>query len=127
MMTFRRTVTTAAAVVLVTGAALAPSTAAQAAPPSSCTNSSVCGYVNSGYRTDQGYELIPVQPAGTCEGMSFPNAWSGLFNNSGRSIRLYKNSGCSGEYITFANGDGHAQFSVAHPTYENNSESFKFM
>lgn len=124
MTLLRRAVALLAAVVLGSFVLAAP---AVAAPPPSCTNFSVCTYVNIGYRTNQGYELIPVRTGGTCEQTFYQNSISGVYNNSGRSIRLYKNDNCSGESMVFYNGTGHHQFSVRYPTWENDIESLKFL
>jgi hypothetical protein len=97
-------------------------------PPSSCAAASVCGYVNTGYQTNQGYEYIPLAGA-TCQVVAYRNAWSGVFNNSGRTIRLFKNTGCTGtDYKTIANGTGKYQFSVQlGPTWDNSVDAVKFV
>jgi hypothetical protein len=96
--------------------------------PASCTNASVCGYVNSLFRTNQGYELIPSRSAGVCVYVAFPDAWSGIWNNSGRTVRVFKNGSCSGsDYLTYYNGTGHGQLSVQHPTWENKIRAVRFI
>lgn len=107
-------------------AGLATASPAQAAP-SNCANSSVCGYVAGGYYTDQGYEYIPTRSAGTCEWVAHANKWSSFWNNSGRTIRLFKNSNCSGtDYIQYTNGTGHGTLSIRHPSFNDNIESVQF-
>jgi hypothetical protein len=103
--------------------------AVAAAAPSSCTAVSVCGYVNVQYQTNQGYELDPVRAAGTCVVVSFRNAWSGVYNNSGRNIRLFKNTACSGtDYKTINNGSGKYQFSIQlGPTWDNSVDAYQFI
>lgn len=99
------------------------------APPSSCGGSMLCAYVNTGYQTNQGYELVPVDalPVGTCDTPSFPNAWSSLYNNSGRVARLYKTTNCTGEFLTYTNGTGVTQLGLSHPTYNDHIRSYKFV
>lgn len=96
-------------------------------PPSSCASVSVCMYVNISFRTDQGYEIAPSRPAGTCEQTAFGNSISSLWNSSGRTVRFYKSTGCTGDYLTYYNGTGHQQLSVSHPTFENRINSYKFI
>lgn len=106
--------------------AAAPTT--QSIPPSSCANASVCGYVNNNYQTNQGYEFIPTRTSGTCEVMAFRNAWSSAFNNSGRTIRIYKTTNCTGDYRALSNGDGRLQFSTQWgPTWDNTTDAIKFL
>lgn len=106
-----------------------PASAAPEPPPSSCGGSMLCAYVNTGYQTNQGYELIPVDalPIGTCDTPSFPNAWSSLYNNSGRVTRLYKTTNCTGEFLTYTNGTGVTQLGLSHPTYNDHIRSYKFV
>jgi hypothetical protein len=105
-----------------------PAATVQADPPDSCTAASVCGYVNTGYDTDQGYEFIPARHAGVCEIVSLRNAWSGVYNNSGRTIRMFRNTGCTGtSYKQIANGGGHWQFSIKYgPTWDNTVDAIQF-
>lgn len=110
------------------GILLATATPALAdTPPSSCTASSVCGYVNVQYRTDQGYELNPQDAPGTCVVVFYRNAWSGVFNNTNRTIRLFKNTGCTGtDYKQFAPFTGKYQFSVQLGiTWDNSVDAYK--
>lgn len=110
------------------GFTVAASPASAEAPPDSCTLFSVCGYVNTQYRTDQGYELIPERDPGTCVVVAHRNAWSGMFNNSGRTVRMFRNTSCSGtDYKTFVNGYGVHQFSVRFgPTWDNSVDAIQF-
>lgn len=126
----RRSAALSTAIILATGMALISATPAQAAgPPDSCTSQSVCGYVNTGFRTNQGYELIPAQNPGVCIVVAFRNAWSGVYNNSGQTIRLFKNTSCSGtDYKQFTNGTGHHQLSVRFPLqgWDNSIDAVQF-
>jgi hypothetical protein len=103
--------------------------AAPAAMPSSCGSSLICGYVNTQYHTDQGYELNPVDPAGTCVVVFYRNAWSGVWNASGHTIRLFKNTGCTGtDYKVINNGTGKYQFSVQLGiTWDNSVDAYRVM
>jgi hypothetical protein len=139
MITFNRAVFSTATIALGIGLAVTPASPsvaapppaapAIAAPPSSCANQSVCGYVNIDFRTDQGYEWIPVQNGGTCVIVSHRNAWSGVYNNSGRTIRMYRNTGCTGtDYKTITNGDWRNRFSLQlGPSWDNSVDAIKFI
>jgi hypothetical protein len=96
-------------------------------PPPSCPNQNFCAYVNSGYRTDQGYETFPVRPAGTCNYTIHQNSISSLFNNSGRPVRVLKTTNCGGESVTVPNGEGWQQLTIDAPTFENRIKSIKFV
>lgn len=115
---------TAQAAVPTTAQAVAP-----AAMPSSCGPELICGYVNIGYQTNQGYELNPVEPAGTCVVIFYRNAWSGVWNASGHTIRLFKNTGCTGtDYKTIPNGSGKYQFSVQLGiTWDNSVDAYRII
>lgn len=122
----------AVSLLLVAGIIAVPATAQAAAPaaiPSSCGSALICGYVNVQYRTDQGYELNPVDPAGTCVVVFYRNAWSGVWNASGHTIRLFKNTGCTGtDYKTINNGTGKYQFSVQLGiTWDNSVDAYKIL
>lgn len=116
--------------ILAIGGTLAVATPALAeGPPATCPNQTVCGYNNTQYRTDQGYEWIPARNGGTCVVVAFRNAWSGVYNNSGQPIRLFKNTGCTGtDFKSVANGTGHHQISVAYPfqNWDNSIDAIQF-
>jgi hypothetical protein len=104
------------------------SPALAATAPDSCGSLMVCGYVNTSYDTDQGYELIPERRAGTCVVLAFRNAWSGVWNGSGRTIRMFRNTACSGtDYKQYTNGSGNWQFSVRWgPSWDNSVDAIQF-
>lgn len=131
-MTFARriaAVVVALIVAAVAGVAVAAPAYAEA-PPDSCAAESVCGYVNTGYRTNQGYEYVVYRPdRGVCVVVGLRNAWSGVFNNSGHTIRLFRNTGCTGtDYKQFTNGTGHHQLSVKFPFqgWDNTIDAVQF-
>lgn len=102
----------------------APSAAALAeAPPSSCANQSLCGYGRINYGTDLGYEYMPARSFGTCENVGLRNQWSSLYNNGGRTVRVYKGLGCTGSYLTFYNGQNVQNMYASYPTYNDQIES----
>jgi hypothetical protein len=123
----------AVSLLLVAGILMVPATAqaavAPAAIPSSCGPELICGYVNTQYDTDQGYELDPVRPSGTCVVLFYRNALSSLWNASGHTIRLFKNTGCTGtDYKTINNGDGKHQFSIQLGiTWDNSVDAYKIL
>lgn len=100
-----------------------------AAKPASCPSLHVCLYVNTQYATNQGYELIPTRPAGTCEVMTFRNAVSSAWNASGRDIRVFRNTSCTGtDYKTIANGVGKGSFWIQFgPYWDNSTDAIRFM
>lgn len=117
-----------AAVFAVMAALLLAVPASAEATPSSCPNSTLCGYVDINYWcSTQGCELNPTRSGGTCENVTFRNAWSSLWNNSGRSIRVYKNLNCGGDSLFYYNGTGDDHMSIDHFSFENNIESYRFL
>src|ERR1051326_6547335 len=97
-------------------------------PPGTCVNSSVGGYGAASFSTSLGYEYIPSHTAGYCETMvALPNQWSSLYNNTGRTIRVYKDTFCGGDYLQLASGDSHKGLVVSHPTLQDHIESVKFL
>lgn len=99
---------------------------AMAAPPTSCTNSSVCGYGRHQFSTAEGYELSPVRSAGTCENLGLRNQWTSVYNNSGRTIRMYKNTGCGGGHWELPSGDSLRNMALYQPSWNDNIESIMF-
>jgi Peptidase inhibitor family I36 len=97
------------------------------AAPGSCTNSSLCGYNRHQYSTAEGYELNPVGSAGDCEPVAFNDQWTSVWNNSGRSVRLYKDAGCSGGVWTLSNGDGLRNMSLYQPSWNNEISSYRWV
>lgn len=126
MTIFRRAAAMLAALTLTLTVLLAPGSPAAAAPPASCGNLLLCGYVNTNYQTNQGYELIPSVVG--CDSVAFPNNWSSLYNNTGRTVRFWKGPGCTGTYISFSNGQGEVRLATSsHPTWENQIESYRIL
>lgn len=96
------------------------------APPASCAGSSVCGYVASEYRTHEGYEWMPRRSYGVCENVHYNNLWSSVYNNSGRTVRLYKGVNCTEGYWVMPNGDGLCCLSIFQPTWNDNIASLRW-
>jgi hypothetical protein len=114
MTSFKRMAAAIAAAVLLT---LALTAVPAAAVPASCPTGYVCMYVNTGYSTDQGYEIYPVQPVGTCESVDpYRNALSSAWNRTSRDVRFYLNTTCTGtpggSYYTLDSGAGNPKFST---------------
>jgi hypothetical protein len=126
---FQRIAAAFAAFALTLGGILVASTPAQAAPPSNCPNSSMCGYVNSGYTTGGGYEINPVRSNGVCENVAFNDAWSSIYNNSGKTVRFFAQANCAGSTsssFTLANGSGHSEMSLSRPTFADEISSYRW-
>ncbi len=95
--------------------------------PASCAGSSLCGYVDVGFSTGAGYEFIPFST--TCETVAFNNAWSSAYNNSGRTVRMFNTSNCTGSYMQWVNGAGDPNFVILVPPGPPNDtvSSVKFL
>lgn len=95
------------------------------APPANCRyNDSACGYESFNYLCDDGCEVIPR--SSVCEPVTFNNAWSSFYNNSGRIVRVYDSGNCTGGYLRFYNGTGTTYFLVTNPDWENKTSSIRF-
>lgn len=127
MRTLRYALAVAMGLLIAAGLSLTAASPAQAAPPASCTNSSFCGYGHQNYSTEEGYELTPFYRAGLCEPTALRNSYTSLYNNSGRTVRVYKSNNCSGEYLTYYNGTGVTNIFFPHPTWNDNIESLKYI
>jgi hypothetical protein len=100
----------------------APAVAADTRPSSCPITGYVCGYVNTSYNTNQGYELNPARSRGTCEVVFYRNAWSSAWNSTRYTIKLFRNTSCTGtDYKTIAANDGRHQFSFFFGIYWDNS------
>lgn len=126
MNTSRRLTAALAATGVAIAAALSVASPAQAAPPDNCPHVSMCGYVNSGFETNQGYEVNPARTNGTCEEVSFNDAWSSIWNGSGKVVRFFRDTGCHGSSFALPNGEGSMYLSLSHPTLENRITSFRW-
>lgn len=98
---------------------------ASAAAPDGCANSSLCGYVDQQFNTDHGYEWIPAQ-AGVCETVGLRNRWTSVYNNGGRTVKLYKQVGCVGGVWTLPSGDSLRNMSLYQPSWNDNIESVRW-
>lgn len=123
----RRFFSVFAVLVLSAGMFLAiPASMAHAAPPDTCANTSVCGYVAGQYHPAEGYEWLPARTYGVCENVHYQNAWSSVFNNSGRTVRLYKGANCTGGVWVLGNGDGLCCMSLWQPSWDDNFASIRW-
>lgn len=102
-----------------------PAQAATLAVPSSCASRAVCGYNETNFNTGSGYAYVYANNA--CEDLTSPYNWSSLYNNSGRTIRVYKTGNCTGDYVQYANGGSSAWLPLSHPTFNNNIRSVRFV
>ena len=123
MKTRRLAAATAAIALALTGSLMIASPASAA--PGNCANSSVCGYGDTEYRTGQGYEFV-TGSAGECVNVGLRNTWSSVFNNAGRTVRLYRNVNCANGVWTLSGGDGLSAISLFQPSWNNTIESVRF-
>jgi hypothetical protein len=113
---------------LTAGLLAAPSPAQAADRPSSCAPVNTCGYNNISWNTSGGYEWTPTMAAGRCDRPALDRQWSGFWNASGRTVRLYKSIDCTGSYLTYYNGSGHSSFVLyGHVTWNDAVRSQRFM
>jgi len=106
----------------------APVSKALAAPANCRYNASVCGYESFNYLCDDGCEVIPFSTAGGCEAVALPNQWSSFWNNSGRTVRLYKTANCTSSYLTYYSSTGEDYFLTSGQTsWENAVRSVRFI
>lgn len=128
-MTFiKRAVALLAALTLGTGLTLAATGApAMAAAPVSCANSSLCGYNNQQYDTSGGYEWNPSSPGGECESIGLTNQWTSVYNNGGRTVRMYKGPNCTEGYYVIAGGGYLRNMQLYQIAWNDNIESIRFM
>lgn len=95
------------------------------AVPGSCANTSLCGYNNDQFSTSGGYEWIPAA-AGQCETVGLRNQWTSVYNNGGRTVKLYKQVGCTGGVWTLTSGDSLRNMSLYQPSWNDNIESVRW-
>lgn len=128
-MTFlRRAVSLLAALALAASLTVAATgSPAMAAPPSSCANSSLCSYGQQLYGTAEGYEWNPSSPGQECESIGLPNQWTSVYNNGGRTVRMYKGAGCTGGYWSIGGGGYLRNMQLYQPAWNDNIESIRFM
>lgn len=126
-MTMRRILATLS-VFLVTlmGALVVSAQPAAAAAPGNCANSSVCGYGDRSYTTGQGYEFATFPGAGVCDNIGLPNQWTSVYNNSGRTVRLYRNANCGNGVWTLTSGSGLNNMGLWQPSWNNTIESIRW-
>lgn len=105
-------------------AALALAAPASAAPPGNCANNSVCGYVNQLYSTAGGYEYV-TGSAGSCQNVGLNDSWTSVFNNTGHTVRLYRDANCGNGVWTLANGDGLRNMSLYQPSWNDKISSVR--
>jgi hypothetical protein len=115
-----------AALILTLAGFLTFASPASAAPPAGCANQSICAYVADQYDRSEGYEWMPVRPAGTCEDVGLPNSWTSVYNNTGRSVRFYKNYGCGNGVWTLAAGSSLRNMALYQPSWNDNIQSVRF-
>jgi hypothetical protein len=118
---------TLAMLVAAVALAFAPATPAQAWHTGYCPSATFCAFNNIWYYTDQGYEFTPVLNAGACDRAAL-TGWSSSMNSSGRTVRLYKTTNCTGDYKVTSNGSNVYRFSVVWgPSWDNSVRSIRFM
>jgi hypothetical protein len=88
----------------------------------------VCGYVNSTYQTNQGYEIDPALAPGTCDTPAYNNAWSSIWNSGPRNVRFYQSGNCTGSYKLLEPNSGVNWITPwwGKP-WDNSISSFRFM
>jgi hypothetical protein len=124
-MTIRRTAAMVATFALTLGGTIAfTASPAAAAPPSSCANNSVCGYNNSGFQTAGGYEWV-TGAAGSCQPVGLNDRWTSVYNNFGRTIRLYRAANCSDGVWSLASGDSLTNMATWQPAWNDKITSVR--
>lgn len=132
-MTIRRLAALAATITLmlvgmlgVTGATASASPVSPGFAPNNCPNSSMCGYNNQGWDTNNGYEINPVRANGVCANVAFNDQWSSIWNGSGKTVRFFINANCGGSSFTLSNGSGAAYLGISHPTFSDEISSYRW-
>lgn len=129
MITAKRIIALICSLLLGLAVAAVAASPAAAASPDGCGSGYLCLYVNTGYQTNQGYEIFPAQSTGTCETVDpYRNALSSAGNQSGHDVRFYKNTGCTGtDYRTLNNGTGNPKFSTHWaPSWDNSVDAIRW-
>lgn len=127
-MIFRRILTAVvASVALLAGGLAVTASPAMADVPANCANSSLCSYGAALWRTSEGYEWNPSSPGQECEAIGLTNQWTSVYNNSGRTVRMYKGAGCTGGYWSLAGGGELRNMGFYQPAWNDEIESIRFM
>lgn len=128
MISLRRTAAALTALTLAAGTVSAdPDSPTLAAAPASCANSSLCGYGAQLYNTNEGYEWNPSSPGGECEATGLTNQWTSVYNNSGRTVRMYKGPNCTEGYYVVAGGGYLRNMFLYQNAWNDNVESIRFL
>jgi peptidase inhibitor family I36 len=96
-------------------------------PPVSCPSVTFCAYVDNQTATTHGYELFPTGSPGECEVAALRNQWSSAYNNSGRPVRLYNTTNCTGSYKRLSNGaEANIFYTDFGPSWDNSVDAIRW-
>jgi hypothetical protein len=124
-MTIRRTVALIATFLLTVGGVLAVTASpAAAAPPSTCANLSVCGYDEDQFDPSGGYEWV-TGAAGSCQNVGLNDQWTSVYNNAGRTVRLYRDANCGNGVWTLSSGSSLSNMGLWQPSWNNRISSVR--
>lgn len=126
-MTMKRMIAFAlTALLAVAGTLMITASPAAAAAPSNCANSSVCGYDLSQFNGTSGnYEWV-TGTAGSCQPVGLNDKWTSVYNNAGRTIRLYRDANCGDGVWTLTSGDSLRNMGLYQPSWNNKITSVRF-
>jgi peptidase inhibitor family I36 len=124
-MTIRRIAAAAVAFTLTLFGALAVTASpAAAAVPQSCTNNSVCGFGANQFNLYEGYEWI-VGAVGSCQNVGLNDSWTSVYNNFGRTVRLYRDANCGNGVWSLASGGSLSNMALYQPSWNDKISSVR--
>jgi len=124
-MTISQRVTAAVAALLLSLAGIfVISSPAAAAVPGSCANNSVCGFVDQQFQTTHGYEWVAGTP-GSCQNVGLNDSWTSVYNNAGRTVRLYRDANCGNGVWTLTSGDSLRNMGLYQPSWNDKISSVR--
>jgi hypothetical protein len=124
-MTIRRLLATLSAfMIMVAGVLVFSAGPAAAAVPAGCTNNSVCGFVGDQYAQSEGYEWVNGA-VGSCQNVGLNDSWTSVYNNFGRTVRLYRDANCGNGVWSLASGAGLQNMGIWQPSWNDKISSVR--